>query len=94
MPSHYHNYTHPNRPPGLGCTLPPPPARPRVHNHPILPDDPSTPDPLQHLTPFLLQQLCPGLSLPEEDMKSGLLVLLDPEPGSTLDIYPFDGSAL
>jgi hypothetical protein len=27
-------------------------------------------------------------------MKSGLLVLLDPEPGPTFDIYPFDGSAL
>jgi hypothetical protein len=27
-------------------------------------------------------------------MKSGLLVLLDPEPGPTFNIYPFDGSAL
>ena len=74
--------------------LPGPAADDFTPDDTILPDDPSTPDPLQHLTPFLLQQLCPGLSLPEEDMKSGLLVLLDPEPGSTLDIYPFDGSAL
>lgn len=73
--------------------LPPPPARPRVDDDPILPDDPCTPDPVQHLVPLLLQQLCPGLSLLEDDVQAGLLVFLDPKSGSTFDVYPLDSSA-